>query len=330
MPGSTMPFDAMAADMGVLRHYGEDDFGFCSRVAYSCVRPWVWSFCMDDGADGSAGVSKQAINARLKRWLSALETLRPGMNEWFGVPEGKAALVYNRLIDIDDISEASPGGRYVAHRPHFVQLTDAIAVVVGAIEASGISGYVTTGLCSLAAHEGELPSAPPPFWETEAELLTWSKESDVGDVEYVNLSSRRWGLRAAESWQSGAEWADGMSLARLVGGRTVPDRYYIARRSRGPVLLSEIGWDRAAELWLFLRSATGNGICGRTRMLDEHHATIEGVPLAMLSGTYGRYFDALSWPVSNVGDSTRRTIRAEAVPAVRELLALCQVDLREV
>lgn len=330
MPGNTMPFDAMAADMGLVRQSGEDDLGFCSRVAYSCARPWIWSFCMDDGASGSIGVSKQAINARLKRWLSALETLRPGLNEWFGVSEGKAALVYERLIDIDDISEEAPDGRYVAHKPHVIQLTETIAAVVGVMGPREISGSVTTGLCSLVAHEGNLPSVQLPLWETETGLLTWNKQSDIGDVEYVNLLSRRWSLRTAESWRSSAEWVDGMSLARLAGGRIAPDRYYMARQSRGSTLLTQIGWDKAAELWLWLRAASGNGICGRMRVIDNHHAAIEGIPLSMLPGTYGRYVDALSWPADSIDDSMRRTARVEAVPVIRRLLALSQVGLREI
>lgn len=333
------PIDAMAASMRVQRWAGEAYRSYCARVAYACVRPWVWAYCVDDGANGSIGIGKQALNARLKRWVTSMDNLYPGLRSWFGVEGGGLSLSYNRLIDVDDIIEAGFSGRYMVHKPVLVSLDGEYSVAIGAFEITDSSAYVcgervgstlTTGLCTLVRYPGGTLEPVPPFWETDAATMKWCRAADVGAVDYIDLTSRRWGLRSSESWRDKPMWSDGISIARLRAVGYGPNRYFMARRARGGVEFAELEWYRATELWLHLRAMADRAIRVRVKSLDNHHVMLDGIPLMLLPGTCGRYLDAMTWPLEAIDDWSVRVARKEALPTIRNLLEKCAVALQEV
>lgn len=339
MSSAVGPVDSMAASIRVQRHAGESDLSYSARVSYSCARAWVWAACIDDGAGGTQGVTKQALNARSKRWILAMGDLYPGLTEWFGIDEGTLPLVYNRMIDIEDVIEGEANGRYVARRPSLVRVDENAALVVGTFELTDpaaqvcgqrVESTITTGLCTLVPSDGEAPGPIPPFWETDLATMEWHPAADVGEVEYANPESRRWGLRNAESWRGDPVWHEGMAIARMRTDGGLPDLYYLARRAARGTLLTDLTWNRAAELWLHLRAVSGNGIVTQVRGIDNHHSRLERIPLPLLPGTYGRYIDALTWPIEGVGDWYNRIVRKEALPTIRNLLSKCDVKTRDV
>ena len=328
----------MASGMQVLRMPNEKNSSFYARAAYSCARPWVSAFCMDDGADGTRGIAKQGINARLRRWLRDVDSLFPGIQKWFDVSNGKLSRIYERLIDIDDIVEDGLSTRFRARSPELIPISEGYAIVVGAYDMSvtdeavcgiPISKTVTSGLCTVVRTECVSPPALSHWWETDLSTMAWSRINDVGEVRYLNTSCNAWGLRTSEAWQESPVWIEGITLAALKTGMQGAGKYFIARPTRGSVMLSEIDWFHAAELWLKLRRLSNRCITVRAIPYGRNHIYLKGIPIRMLPITLGRYVDAMTWPVERIDDDSNRIIRKEIMTSVANLLERCDVMVRE-
>lgn len=338
MPARDELFVRMARDVGVKRHIGETDDSFFSRAAYTGSRYWVSAFCMDDGAGGIDGLTRQALNRRLKTWIDRLSEVRPSMGNWFEADQGGVSYVYNRLIDIEEIVPNGFSDRFLAQPPKLLPVSTGHALIIGmtdpTVKAGDVLGHarssmVASGLASLVATDAEPPNRTPRWWETEWELLPWARASEFEGVEYASPKARSHGLGKAETWSPSVELTDGIAIARTISNAKGGTNYYAVRgRTREP-LLCLIDRTRAYELYYFIRKRAGNPVTVRLQRLDDAHIRFD-MPLKLIPGEQGRVLEAISWPMSSVSDSFRRIARAETAELVGELLANCNVALREV
>lgn len=337
MPARDELFARMARDVGVKRHSGETDDSFFARVAYTGSRYWVSAFCMDDGAGGTDGLTRQALNRRLKTWIDRLSEVRPVMSSWFEVDQGGVSYVYNRLIDIEEIVPNGFSDRFLAQPPRLLPVSKGRALIIGmadpTVKAGDVLGHarssiVASGLASLVSTTTEPPSRTPRWWETEWELLQWVRASEFEGVEYASPKARSRGLGKAEIWSPSVELTDGIAIAKTISNAKGGTNYYAVRDgTRGPFLCS-IDRTRAYELYYFIRRRAGNPVTVRLQRLDDAHIQFD-MPLRLIPGEQGRVLEAVSWPMSSVSDGYRRIVRTEAADLVGELLANCNVALRE-
>lgn len=337
MPARDELFARMARDVGVKRHSGETDDSFFSRAAYTGSRYWVSAFCMDDGAGGTDGLTRQALNRRLKTWIGRLSEVQPVMSDWFEADQGGASYVYNRLIDIGEIVPNGFSGRFLAQPPRLLPVSEGRALIIGmtdpTVKSNGVLGYdwssmVASGLASLVATDAEPPNRTLRWWEAEWELLPWARASEYDGVEYANPKARVWGLGRAEAWSPDIVMTDGVALARTASNVQGATSYFAARGGAREPFLCPIEQTRAFELYYMIRKASGNPITARLKRLDDAHVQIN-MPLGLIPGEHDRVLEAVSWPVSRVSDRFTRIVRAEAADLVGELLANCNVALKE-
>lgn len=330
-------FMRMARDVGVKRHSGETDDSFFTRVAYTGSRYWVSAFCMDDGAGGTDGLTRQALNRRLKTWIGRLSEVRPSLGDWFEANQGGVSCVYNRLINIEEIVPNGFSGRFLAQPPRLLPVSKGHALIIGmadpTVQAGDVLGHdrssiVASGLASLVSTCTEPPGRTPRWWETEWGLLQWARASEFDGVEYANPKARSWSLGKTETWSPSVELTDGIAIARTISNARGGTNYYAVRGGRREKLLCLIDLTRAYELYYFIRKRAGNPVVARLQRLDDAHIRFD-MPLRLIPGEQGRVLEAISWPMSSVSDSFRRIARAEAADLVGNLLAICNVALRE-
>lgn len=332
-------FVRMARDVGVKRHIGETDDSFFSRVAYTGSRYWISAFCMDDGAEGTEGLTRQALNRKLKIWINRLNEIWPSMGNWFEIDHGGISYVYNRLIDIEEIVPNGFSDRFLAQPPRLLPVSKSNALIIGmtdpTIKTGDILGHdlsciVASGLASLVSTSTDLPNRTPRWWETEWELLQWARASEFEGVEYVNPKARSRGLGKTEIWSPSVELTDEIAIARTISSVKGGTNYYAVRDGTREPLLCSIDQTRAYELYYFIMKRAGNPITVLLQRLDDVHIRFDmPLPLRLIPGEQGRVLETISWPISSVSDSFRRIARAETANLVGELLANCNIALRE-
>lgn len=330
-------FNAIAPDIGVKRYEGEREAPFCNRVAYSAARFWVSAFCMDDGADGKKGLSKQAMNRRLKGWVQALEEVRPGMKEWFDASSKGIPAIYKRLIDVGDLAPNGFDNAYFATRPRIAPLSEGLSCVTGFFDATGdgdgscgrdAGSVVTSGLLSLVNAGNGTVGRPEPWWVTDIEYMPWEKGSNYGELRFADFHTSRWNINRSDVWVDKPEWVGGLSLAR-VEGASGDFITFVAKQTQNHLRLSRITWIQGQELFFHLRDEVGNGAIARYAALDKLHARAI-LPIGFVPGHINRFLDAMGWPVEDAYDRFNRVVRIEALPAIRELLAASSIGLEEI
>lgn len=330
-------FDAIASDIGVKPYEGEQENSFCLRVSYSAARFWLLAFCMDDGASGKDGLSKQAMNRRLKDWVQGLEAIRPGINEWFDADGGGIAAVYNRLIDVGDLAPNGFKNTYLATCPTTIPLSASSSCMKGFFDAAARSSdscgcdpnpLITSGMLTLIRAENGIIERPEPWWKTDLEYMAWEKISSYEAVEFADIRTSRWNINHSDVWGETPEWVNDLALARAkgIGSDSIT---FVAKLTRGHVHLARITWNQGQELFFHLRNETGNGAVAKYAVLDKQHARAI-LPVGFVPGHINRFLDAIGWPVENVNDRFNRIVRIEALPVVNELLAASSIGLEEI
>jgi hypothetical protein len=295
--------------------------------------------CINDGSDGTSGISKQTLSKRLSRWITRSEAIASGLPAWFKVEDGGVAVLYNRLLDVQDVVEAGVEGGIVARKPTTLDTKLGCVLVVGAHDfGRGKNGrpgvdlrhLVTSGLASIVADFAPPAGSPQRLpWLSEQKYLQWSSSTDFDDIEYVDVSSSRWRLRDSSTWtQSPTGYYDGFTLARRGLGAHLPPQFMLCKRSSRGKRVSPIGRDEAQELYFALRERYGNPATASYRNLDSKHIRMHA-PIGFLPGRYNRFVDAVSWPVENIGDNFDRVARIEALDLIENALVASHVVFKE-
>lgn len=324
-------FDRIASDIGVIRYEGESDLSYCIRTTYSASRFWVSAMCMDDGAGGSAGLSKQGLNRRLKRWLQNMDDLMPDLADWFLLEDKGIPLIYNRLIDIEDIMPNGFNDTFLARQSSNVGVAADLVLRVGFFDPTkfdGASKLVTSGLVTINSKEKAEPYAAEPWWETDERYLPWEPASHYEGICFANPNVSRWQVRKSDVWIDTPTWISGMALARPAND-SFSDTMLLARSKRGQIQVTDIDWLQAQSLFFHLRAACGNPLVIKYERLDELHIRIPAAPIGFVPGDANRYIDAVSWPIENIDDRFGRIARIEALPGIEELLATSEIKMRE-
>ena len=340
MSAKIAAFDAIASDLGIIRYKDEDDNSFCRRVAYSAARPWISAFCLDDGSEGKVGLTKQGINRRLKSWVEALDDVRPGIRAWFKVDEGGLPVIYNRLIDLEDIVPNGFTNSYFAHAPQIMPVCDGSALIVGFVDTSnrdGVCGIaqkslITSGLSTFITSDVSAPEYEPSWWETDLNYMPWDSAAAYGTLEYANLKCRggRWSLRHSDAWSNEPELVDSITLARPTSSPTGEIQYYACRRAGGSLYLSKINRLMAQELFFYMRMRQGNRASAAYKRLDERHVLL-AIPTSIVPGQYARILGSIGWPIDDAtGSNTSIVTRSELLPAIKTLLERSYFSFREV
>lgn len=331
--------ETIASDIGVERYSGEPERNFAFRTMYSASRFWTEAMCINDGSDGTSGIPKQTLNKRLSRWISRAEAVASGLSAWFKVEDGGIPVLYNRLLDVEDIVEAGVNGGVVARKPTVLDTKLGCALVVGthdfgrsenARPGVDLHHLVTSGLASIVSESifpaGNLPSLP---WISEQKYLQWSSSADYDDIEYIDVSSSRWRLRDSSTWtQSPTGYLDGFTLARRDFGAHQPPQFLLCKMSPRGKRVSPIGRDEAQELYFALREHCGNPATASYGNLDSKHIRMH-IPIGFLPGRHNRFVDAVSWPVDGIDDNFDRVARVESINLIKNALAASHVVLKE-
>ncbi len=337
MSRSVEAFNIIASDIGVKRYVDEEEDSFCRRVAYSAARFWLSAFCMDDGASGEKGLSKQAMNRRLKDWVLGLEAIRPGIEEWFDAGGKGIPVIYGRLIDVGDLVLNGFREAYMATNPSIIPLSERISCITGFFDTTAKDGgpcgcdvdsMATSGLLSLIRAENGAIERPEPWWARDLEYMTWEKISSYDEVKFADMLTKRWNINRSDVWVEAPEWVDGLTLARVEGNGVDPV-VFVAKQTRRRLRISRITWIQAQELFFHLRRESGNGAVARYVMLDKLHART-ALPVGFVPGHVNRVIDAAGWPVEDANDRFKRIVRVEALPLIRELLTASSIGLEEI
>lgn len=320
-------FNVIASDIGIKRFAGEEEESFCRRVAYSAARFWLLAFCMDDGAAGEKGLTKQAMNRKLKGWISALNRIHPGIEEWFDANGKGVPTIYSRLIDIGDLMPNGFSGSYVATPPSRVALSERLSCVTGffdpTAENTGASSIdadslLLSGLTSLVKSENEAILRPDSWWVRDLEYCSWENITDYDEVEFADVRTSRWNIKySSDAWTDKPFLVDDLTLARVRSD--VEPIAFVATKRRGRVRLSKISWIQAQELFFYLRRESGNGAVAKYVMLDNLHARTS-LPIGFIPGHVNRILDVIGWPIDDAVDRFNRIVRIETLPLVEELL----------
>ncbi|CAK7017887.1 MAG: hypothetical protein PEGG_00730 [Paraeggerthella hongkongensis] len=328
MGSSIDAFNIIASDIGVKRFVGENEDSFCRRTVYSAARFWLSAFCMDDGANGEKGLTKQAMNRKLKRWITSLDKILPGIDDWFNA-DGKGLLaVYNRLIDIGDLALNGFEDSYVATPPAVKELSESLSCISGYFDPTAarinacdrdVDSLTLSGMLSLVRSKNNPVQRPVSWWIEDLKYADWEIVSAFDEVKFADNHASCWNINRSDVWGGGPLWVNNLALAK-VDGNGIDPMIFVATRIRGRARLHRITWIQAQELFFYLRRESGNQAVSRYVMLDKLHMQA-ALPIGFLPGHVNRILDAIGWPVENAEDRFSRIIRAEALPLVEELLS---------
>lgn len=329
-------FASIADDVGVVRFAGEGDKSFCRRVAYSAARYWVSAFCLDDGANGSRGITKNSLNRKISAWVHCLETFCPGIIDWFDAGGKGIPAVYGRLIDVGDIRSNGFEGTYVATPARLLPVCENSSFMLGFFDASkrdvlpcgaNREESVTSGLATLLSCDGGVNITRESWWDTDLELMPWTDGRSLGELEYADPKARHWALNKREVWTSRPLFEKRLGLVRLAGS-TYGLNLYVAISNGSRVRLSAIDPEHGRSLYYYLRAAAANPATARFRLLDERHARLKA-PLSIVPGRLSRFLSAVAWPVIDANNCFEAIVRTEALPLVKDLLTAAYVNLEE-
>lgn len=320
--------NVIASDIGVRRFIGESEESFCRRVSYSASRFWLQAFCMDDGECGKKGITKQAMNRRLKKWVMSLDRICPGIDTWFDSDGKGIRAVYNRLIDVGDLTLNGFEESYVATPLRMINLSESLSCVSGYFDPTAkrtkVCGYdadslVLSGLLFLVQSDNEPVIRPTSWWIEDLKYIDWENAAGSDCVRFADVRTARWNINRMDVWIEEPFWVNDITLARVDGngGNSI---IFVATKMKGRVRLSRITWIQAQELFFYLRRESGNRAISRYDMLDESHAKAV-LPVGFIPGHLNRVLDAIGWPVENAEDRFSRIVRVEVLPLVEELLS---------
>ncbi len=328
-------FEKIANDIGVKRYAGEEELSFCVRCAYSASRFWTSAFCMDDGQNGKAGLTKQALSIRLRRWIMALDSIMPGVAEWFDLENHGTRTLYGRLIDIGDILPTGEEGRCFARTKLIEPFDEAGALVLGFFEPAtqgvqrGGRTIVTSGLASFLPGSFETVEHYAPWWETDLGFMSWVPSADYGELQYLDPRTTRWGLSRPDAWVEHDDVDMPLALARQNDACIKVSRYFAIRGPARRRLASEIDRGQAQALMLRLKKESGHPACVTFKSLDWKHRKAY-IPISVLSPQISATVDALSWPIDSIsGGNGYRIFRMETVEAIKRLLRRYDIDAAE-
>lgn len=311
---------AIARDIGVERWKGESGASFSIRTAYSASRFMIESFCIDDAANGSAGISKQALNAKLKKWLRSIEPAVPEAKDWFLIDEGGMSLAYKRLIDLGDLLSVGFTDRFAARGETNLQPNASTKLKVGFYDMTKPSPFNVSGLTSLASEAGAGSLERAPWWEEDLGYLNWSSSSCYGPLEYANAKTSRWGLRKSDSWTADPFFSNGLSLARKTPTPNQPISYYVVQKTRSSFKAAEVDYSKAQELFFYIKKSFGNPVRSYVWPLDEKHLGVFA-PLGLLAPSERRFTSAIYWPEESIIDGARGSMRTEGLQLLKDTLA---------
>ena len=323
-------FQRMAEDVGVVRIANEPEKSFCARTAYSASRFWVSAFCMDDGQEGERGITKQALSQRMSAWIRSLDSIMPGLSEWFGTgSKVDARTIYGRLIDLGDILPIGEGCRYRARAMGLEPITGNAALALGFFEPAADrrrNRMVTSGLATYTTGTFEPPEPRAPWWETDPQFMAWTNCDDYGNLQYVNPNTRRWTITSDDSWTRETPENLPLTLARFTDAATGKANYLAVKSAAGRSLASPIDRHMAQELFLHLKKDAGKPARVTVNRLDNHHCKAF-LPVAMLPPTISATVDALSWPMGGVASDGDRIFRSETMDSIGRLLAIHDIEM---
>lgn len=330
------PLQVVASDIGVIRYASEEDEQYKRRITYSAARFIVSASCLDDGTNGAAGISKQALHRRVARWVTDLDAFAPGIFTWFADNNGIQAL-YGRLINIGEIQSADFGEHYRSVRSHRLHIAPGLDAIIGFYDASDksaticsspLSQLIVSGLTTISASDDL--TKPESINRSFLHLANrrWITKSSIGNVEFHNPHRYCWGIRNEAGWETSPNWTEGLALARAVRGNDVID-YYIARQNRTGTDCTPLAASDARLLSVLLQKERGTPMHIAYEPLDRYHVCLPLLPFGYLPGEHERIIEALTWPVDSVSGTNRRIARIEALPAVKSLLEASNFFLEE-
>lgn len=192
--GMRNPLQVVASDIGVIRYASEEDEQYKRRITYSAARFIVSASCLDDGTNGAAGISKQALHRRVAQWVNDLDAFAPGIFTWFADNNGIQAL-YGRLINIGEIQSADFGEHYRSVRSHRLHIAPGLDAIIGFYDASDksaticsspLSQLIVSGLTTISASDNL--TKPESINRSFLHLANrrWITKSSIGNVEFHN------------------------------------------------------------------------------------------------------------------------------------------------
>ena len=330
-------FNAMASDIGVVRSETEESNSFCRRVAYSAARFWTMAFCMDDGDDGISGIAKQSINRCFQKWVHSLDSLCPGLEEWFYSDEEKAGLraIYGRMLDIGDLQIKDFDGSISASAPGVLKVSSKHGLLTGfhnpaclspSYDGVQFANPITSGLATVVECQGKMVRADH-WWERDLPFLPWEDSKKFDSILFIDPKSRRWNIRRLDARCENPVWIDGISLAVAPGEDNYTDQFFVARKSHSRTLISEINLRKACNLFFYLREAADNKAITEYEPFDDKHVKVV-LPIGYVPGYLNRVLDDVTWPINSANDRFKRIARIEALPMIEELLSASSVGIK--
>lgn len=334
--GARSPFQNIAKDIGVFQYKGESDKQYRQRTAYSAARFVVSAFCQDDGQNGAAGISKQALSRRISRWALNLDALEPGIRSWFEHDNGIQSL-YCRLINVGEIQSIDYGEHYRSTRPHTLHIAPACDLIVGFYDASNdnisvcnspLRQLTVSGLTTLSPSDNLVEPEPTRRNFLHLENRRWTATIPIGNLEFHCPHQYGWGIRNESGWRASPKWSEGLALARNVLGNGTVD-YYVAKRTRTGIDCSPILTSEAKLLSILLQKEQGAPVHIAYNVLDSRHVCFPLLPFGYLQGECERIVEALTWPIDNASGNNSRIARSEALPALKTILEASNFSLEE-
>ena len=334
--GNRPPFQIIADDIGVVQYSSESDRQYHRRVAYSAARFAISSFCLNDGSNGTLGISKQGLSYRLSQWAMHLDTLEPGILEWMSENNGLHSL-YSRLINIGEIGSIDFGEHYRASHPHTLHAAPGYDLIVGFYDASdsenpicglSLNRLTTSGITSFARTKDQTKPEAVGRDSFHLDHRRWSEVKSFDSLEFHHPSQYGWGLRNEASWTGHPTWHEGLVLAR----RNHNDEaiaYHIVRKTRWGAECSPISDVDARLFCVFLQRERGASIRIPYKTLDRKHISLPLLPIDYMPGEYGRIIEALTWPTDSISYKVEHIARVEALPVIKSALEASNFSLEE-
>lgn len=334
--GNRPPFQIIADDIGVVRYSDESDRQYHRRVAYSAARFVISSFCLNDGSNGTLGISKQGLSYRLSQWAKHLDTLEPGILEWMSENNGLHSL-YSRLINIGEIGSIDFGEHYRASHPHTLHAAPGYDLIVGFYDASdsenpicglSLNQLTISGITSFARTKDQTKPEAVGKGSFHLDHRRWSEARSFDGLEFHHPSKYGWGLRNEASWTGRPTWHEGLALAR----RNHNDEaiaYHIIRKTRWGAECSPISDVDARLFCVFLQRERGASIRIPYKTLDRKHISLPLLPIDYMPGECGRIIEALTWPTDSISYKVEHIARVEALPIIKTALEASNFSLEE-
>lgn len=324
-------FEQIANDCGVFRYRNEELPSFYSRTAYTAAKHWTHAICLDDGVGGKVGITKQAINSRLKKWSRDICDVVPSLRGWFGEDFEDISAVYNELIDVNDLQESDFDEHFRVVPVNPVALPNGFEALVGFYDPTSASApkrLITCGLLDIRSSGVASWVSAGHWWDRDADIIQWTSSKNYGELLYADPGRQRWSIRESDVWHDAPTWVDGLTLASADAPDGAERILLIVEKGRTSISVSPISWRQAEELFFYLRADVGRPAIAAYTRLDDKHIKI-AAPNGYLPEYQNCLIDALTWPVSSIKDRLMRIARAESLPVIEGLLSDVCISIRE-